>query len=698
MLQRAVLLALALLLAGGVSGAGEITTGSLVTEMVDLVRLSEFPDPPYRTVQYSSYDHRSRVPNTPEWFANSDGFGREPLPNFEKILKKPGSDGVGEYLMAEVEGPGVITRGWTARINGEIRLHLDGSGEPVYSGPAGEFLLDLYGHYAEKLGLDPGDARDVFHQRCAQYFPIPFGKGCRIVWKGKVADLHFYQIQIRHYAAGTPVRTFRPDDLKTYAAEIKKAAGALANPDSLTAALKNPQRWRETFEIPPEKTTTILDDSSGPRVIRSFSVKLQAPDRVRALRGTILRIRFDGAPRPQVESPLGDFFGAAPGINPYVTVPMTVRGDGKMTCRLAMPYRRSAHITLENWSGSGAEVETDVAATAYTWIPGRSLHFRARWRASQDLLASPGGVFDLPFLIALGKGVYVGTVSYIMNPSPVPTAYGNWWGEGDEKVFVDGEKFPSTFGTGTEDYYNYAWSSPDLFEHPHFAQPVVTGPDCRGYTTNNRWHLLDALPFTSEISFYIEVYPHRPTPGLSYARMSYHYGLPGIRDDHVPIQKRDAFVPPLPRAWKPVASHGSRGATFFQAEDLERKPEDRARVVEGDTYAGGKLVQWNPGGPGETLEFRLRSPGGRRAVVLTAAMTPASGKVRLRVDGKPVKTSGGGDAADLYTPHQTMLRNFFWRPLDLGEGEHAITLESAGKGEKSAGGQIGIDFFWLIPR
>jgi hypothetical protein len=121
-------------------------------------------------------------------------------------------------------------------------------------------------------------------------------------------------------------------------------------------------------------------------------------------------------------------------------------------------------------------------------------------------------------------------------------------------------------------------------------------------------------------------------------------------------------------------------------------------VVEGDIYAGGKLVQWNPGGPGETLEFRLRSPGGRRAVVLTAALTPASGTVRLRIDGKPVKTNGGGDAADLYTPHQTMLRNFFWHPLDLSEGEHMITLESAGKGEESAGGQIGIDFFWLIPR
>ena len=101
----------------------------------------------------------------------------------------------------------------------------------------------------------------------------------------------------------------------------------------------------------------------------------------------------------------------------------------------------------------------------------------------------------MPYLIAQGQGVYVGTTTLLMNPNPVPTPYGNWWGEGDEKIFVDNEPRPSTFGTGSEDYYNYAWSSPDIFIFPYCAQPRNDGPANRGFVTNNRWHVLDALPF-----------------------------------------------------------------------------------------------------------------------------------------------------------------------------------------------------------
>ena len=49
---------------------------------------------------------------------------------------------------------------------------------------------------------------------------------------------------------------------------------------------------------------------------------------------------------------------------------------------------------------------------------------------------------------------------------------GGWWGEGDEKFFVDGEKFPSTFGTGSEDYFGYAWGDCTLFQHAYHDQTV----------------------------------------------------------------------------------------------------------------------------------------------------------------------------------------------------------------------------------
>jgi len=105
--------------------AAPITTGTLLDEMTDMHRLTRFPDPAYKTVQFSSYDHRSAVPAGPRWFDNSDGFGREPIPNFQSVLRAPEGDNPGEYLMCDVQGPGAIVRLLTARITGAIRMYLD---------------------------------------------------------------------------------------------------------------------------------------------------------------------------------------------------------------------------------------------------------------------------------------------------------------------------------------------------------------------------------------------------------------------------------------------------------------------------------------------------------------------------------------------------------------------------------------------
>ncbi len=684
----------------GVSGfaAERVTVGSLVREMVDFVRLADFPDPSYKTVQFSSYDRRSKAPNTPGWYANSDGFGREPIPGFQRVIQPAGADGVGEYLMAEVNGPGAIVRGWTASIGGELRVFLDGGEKPVFDGPASVFLLDRYAYYAQQMGLPLEGVGDAFHQRDADYFPIPFAKGCRIVWKGKLTDLHFYQIQVREYASGTVVRTFKPADVKRYAKEINRAVSILQNPSGVLEGVSVKERSAVELDVGAGKRVEALKSDRGPGVIRMFALNVKGPDLRSALRQTILLIRFDGSPFPQVESPVGDFFGAAPGVNPYETLPMTIKPDGTMICRFAMPFARSTTIWFDNRGEKPVRIKGEAIISPYDWRPDRSTHFRARWRVNHDLLAAPGGgAFDLPFLFAHGQGVYVGTAVMVMNPSPVPTASGNWWGEGDEKVFVDGETFPSTFGTGSEDYFNYSWSTCELFEHPYCAQPIVTGPDTRGYISNCRWHILDALPFEREIAFYMELYSHRPTPGLSYARIAYHYARPGIRDDCVPIMASDARVAPLPKAWQPLASHGSQGAIFYQAESLRAKGDGEISVADGGLWSGGKLLVWRPRKKGDKLSLSLNvEKAGRYAIVMTSAMTPESGRFRVRCDKRQLLRGRNETTADLRSPYQTMLRNIAWQPVDLKAGGHVLVLEP-GDGSVSDT-MIGLDFIWLHPR
>ena len=90
---------------------------------------------------------------------------------------------------------------------------------------------------------------------------------------------------------------------------------------------------------------------------------------------------------------------------------------------------------------------------------------------------------------------------------------GGWWGEGDEKFFVDGEKFPSTIGTGSEDYFGYAWCSPQLFQNAYHNQTRNDGNN-RGHVSVNRWHIADNVPFQKSFEGCIEKYYPNDRPTL----------------------------------------------------------------------------------------------------------------------------------------------------------------------------------------
>jgi hypothetical protein len=566
-LTYALLLACSSVVLAGSQGDREaITTGSLFEEMVDMANLASFPEPAFRTVQFSSYDRRSRLPGGPDWFANADGFGGEPIPNFEQVLRVPDANGIGEYLIADVRGPGTIVRLWTAAISGGARVYIDGSQAALYEGSADAFFRRPYDHFAQISDVNVNRFRETVYQRDASYAPIPFAKGLRVTWTGNVKEIHFYQLQVRQYEEGARVVSFRPEDIHTYRETIDRVTQALSDPDAnLAPRSESPSRPFDVNLAPSEKKTLMRLD--GPLAIERLTLQLAAQDLDKALRQTVLQITFDEYPWGQVQSPVGDFFGAAPGINPYQSLPFTVRPDGTMICRFVMPFERSCRIDLFNGGDQPVSAEGSVLPMPFAWSE-RTMHFRARWRAEHDLIASNREVQDLAFLLAHGKGVYVGTGAYLMNPSPVPTPYGNWWGEGDEKVFVDDDRVPSIFGTGSEDYFNYSWSSPDIFTYPYCGQPRNDGPGNRGFVTNYRWHILDPIPFKDNIRFYMELFSHERTPGMSYARIGYHYARPGLTDDHQAIMPAVLRLPLLPANWQPAARMGAANSMFYAAEEV----------------------------------------------------------------------------------------------------------------------------------
>ncbi|UCG86553.1 MAG: DUF2961 domain-containing protein [Gemmatimonadota bacterium] len=692
-----------LLLAVLVAGCGPrdtsrevVTTGSLYEEMIDLAGLAEFPDPAYKTIQLSSYDRRSSVPGGPEWFANSDGFGGEPLPGFEAVLSEPGADSIGQYLMADVEGPGAMVRLWTAAIDGSVQLWLDGESEPVYDGPANDFFQRLLDAYPQADSLNRENLERTIYQRDAVYAPIPFARRLRLVWTGNLHHIHFYQLEVRKYAPGTRVVTFQPEDLVTYGETIDRVTAALADPDATLPPSAQSEPHAIAVELAPGESVDALV-LEGPAALQQLELKLEADQVERALRQTVLHIHFDDYPRGQVQSPLGDFFGAAPGINPYQSLPFSVLPDGTMISRFVMPFQQSLKVRLENMGDQTVTVTGSARSAPYEWDPDRSMHFRARWRADHDMIADPNAVQDLPFLVARGQGVYVGTTSILLNPNPVPTPAGSWWGEGDEKVFVDEDAQPSLFGTGSEDYYNYSWSSPDIFTFPYCGQPRNDGPGNRGFVTNYRWHVLDPLPFERSIGFYMELYSHERTPGLSYARIGYHYGRPGLTDDHATIMPLDVRELRLPDGWVPAARGGARNSVFHQAEELTGGVW--MPLASDPLYAGGRLLVWPPGRVGDVLRLNVPvAASGEYRIHFVARLDQNGGTAEVWWDGEAAELTDGTSSVDLYRPHRTLLRNYTLRQRQISAGTHVLELVYTGAPAEIERPEIGIDFVWVQER
>ncbi|MFA6127822.1 MAG: glycoside hydrolase family 172 protein [Bacteroidales bacterium] len=664
----------------------EVATESLIRELTDLKKLAEYPNPGYKSVQYSSYDRRTVSPDQQGWFANDDGFGGEPIPGFLKVIKKPDSKGVGEYLICDVKGPGAVVRLWTAQIAGDLMVWLDQDKEPVYNGPAEPFFLHTYEAFLKEK--EKAEWTGSINQNMASYYPVPFAKGCKMVWKGDLSQLHFYHVQLRLYDEGTRVKTFAVKDIDKNIKELNHAAAILAEPFKYLDTVLFNASYETVWLKPGEKK--VVKSVIGSAGINRLACFVSAQNIDNALRQTILEIRFDGSPWGQVQSPVGDFFGAAPGINPYESLPFTVLEDGRMISRYFMPFRDSVQVIMENMGDQEVTLVTKVVTEPYEWKEGTSMHFRARWRVDHELLADPRQVKDIPYLMIRGKGRMVGAACFLLNPTSVPSSAGNWWGEGDEKIFIDDNLNPSFIGTGSEDYYNYAWSSEELFDYGYCGQPRNDGPANRGFITNYRWHILDNIPFDKSFDFFMELNSHRQVDHFSYARTIYTYAVPGAHDDHLSISKADVRQLELPADWWPAPAGASSNSIFYQVESLLSKPAN-IELVKDPVWSAKQMVLWKPQSKSESLTILLpASKTGKFRINMTVARTAGGGKMEISLDKKVIRFNGN-EQVDVSTPFRSVARNISSESLELTEGIHVLTIRPVG----DQPGPVGLDFIWM---
>jgi len=208
---------------------------------------------------------------------------------------------------------------------------------------------------------------------------------------------------------------------------------------------------RDNSRVAPGVTKVVLD-AEGPGVITHMWFTFLGPEpHAWAKDGSanhqevLLRIYYDGSPRPGVEAPLGDFFANSFGKrSEVISVPVVVEDADSYNCFWRMPFRKSVRVELVNQSRK----KLNLLYYNIDWIKRDSLpentpYFYAQYR--QEYPVKQGE--DYLILETKGEGHYVGTVLSVRTRSP------SWFGEGDEKIYIDGEKKPSIWGTGTEDYF-----------------------------------------------------------------------------------------------------------------------------------------------------------------------------------------------------------------------------------------------------
>ena len=441
--------------------------------------------------------------------------------------------------------------------------------------------------------------------------------------------------------------------------------------------------------------TKVVLDAKGPGVITHMWFTFLAPgphpwakDGSANHQEMLLRIYYDGSKRPGVEAPLGDFLANSFGKrSEVISVPVVVEDADSYNCFWRMPFRKSARVEIVNQSRK----KINLLYYNIDWIKKDSLpkdtpYFYAQYR--QEYPVEQGR--DYVILETQGKGHYVGTVLSVRARSP------SWFGEGDEKIYIDGEKKPSIWGTGTEDYFLSAWglktTSPPYFGTPYFDQWGIVG----GHTSAYRWHVQDPLVFNTSIKVTIE-----------------HWGW--ISSDENPEGKT--------HSWNERQDDFSSVAFWYQTGEptfTARAPHAKLRTLPNLDLifpakpftdakhhgAGEARVQTNLGFHPEGQLF-YRPEQARDAWVEISFTVKEKEPRRLLIRGTRAEDYGRyqaflngvklGGPIDLY---DDSVSSWEWHLLDFwpDPGDYTLRLECIGKNPKSIGYFLGIESVRLRER
>jgi|GEM_PF-1465496 len=504
-----------------------ITQADLLRRVIDLDRLM-LPPSGERTGMISSRTPRGKA-------VRDEGGAADSLE----------AAGGGWLVLAELEGPGAITRIWTARPAGYLRLVFDEKTTLEFE------FIDLFS------GVVPPFARPLCYVTSSGghncYFPMGFATRCWILAREFSSD---YQINYVRFAAGTSVQTFNPvldEEAKQALSEIEEVFRAGLSDRQLFGQWR-PYAVTEFQELrAAEKLVTETFPGGG--VIRALHVSfadLRPEMQPYVLHQTVLRIFFDGEQQPSVEVPLVDFFGSGFRLNRYNSLfcgtDLWTDMPGEATredlnrvghesrfcyCYFPMPFQETARLEIE--AAPTLPRGNRLRMMLYARVdpqppPAEALRFHAKFRREDPCRE---GRFAL--LEASGAGRLVGLTLNVDCPRKA------WWGAGGEIIWINGAPSPEYLGTGSGDFLGATQTL--AVEALPLHGVTVTGP--YGKTSGYRWFVPDCVNFEKSIRAVLENRQEADARDTYYGCVVYWYAAAASRDQFLPLELADLTPPGL---------------------------------------------------------------------------------------------------------------------------------------------------------
>ncbi len=465
-----------------------------------------------------------------------------------------------------------------------------------------------------------------------------------------------------------------------------------AKAERISSSSPNPASNNDSKQpIPGE--TIVLADLKGPGVVTHIWLTIAANEYAwpRLVR---LRVYYDGNPEPSVDAPVGDYFAVGHGFERWVKSEMVfATSEGRARNGYwPMPFAKSCRITLTNEGRRRLDhVYYHVDWSKVPALPPDTLYFHARYK--QELPAeAEKKVYT--FLDVKGRGFYAGTVLSVVQPEA------GWFGEGDERIYVDGEKEPSIIGTGSEDYFNDAWGL-HVVDGPYYGVTVADGTGLGSRMTGYRWHIKDPIPFKKSFRFDME---HL---GWTFNNDGSLKSPFGTRDDlysSVAFWYQEGVATGL---W-PVPYGSARlpqgNAIQFEVEKVasQAKAEKGAASVFPDLFWSKDVLIFKAEGPGSRIEIPFEvEEAGDYELYTQIAMGSDYGIYNVLLDGKPpvapvLEHEPGADVRPELSFDGYAYETYVGRDYQVGwprltKGRHTLTYVCLGKNAASTGYVLGVD-------